>query len=273
MTVRSEGDALGTVVVCAPVREYTSVDDPARQNLPEAADAARARSQHAALRDALAEGGAAVVDVGELGGHPNSVFVRDVALSTPLGFVALRMGLPARRGEEAWMTEHLMRLGEEPLGRIEAPATVEGGDVVLLGDVALVGLSGRTNEEGVRQLATLLEPAGFRVRTCLVPPPHLHLGGILSAVGGRSVVCVKGAVPEDLVEGLDVLWVRGGADGDASANVICLGEGEVLADASGDPRAGEVLERAGVTVRALDLSEFRKGAGGPTCLILPVTRG
>lgn len=268
----NEGSRLGRVLVCPPEREYAQVDDTVRQNFVEVPDPERALAQHAAFRRALAAAGAEVVEVPELPEHPNSVFVRDVALMTGEGAVRLRMGLPARRGEDDWMAERLEALGTAEVGRIEPPGTVEGGDVFLMGRIALVGLSPRANAEGARQLARILERLGCRVRTAPVPPPAFHLGSFLSPVGTERVVCVAGLLPRAFLEGLDVIEVPRASDA-TTANVLCLREADVLADVGESPETLEALDRAGVRIHVLDLSEFAKGSGGPTCLALPLARG
>jgi dimethylargininase len=260
-------------VVCPPAREYTRVDDPVRQNFVEVPDGSRARAEHAELRHALEAAGVIVDDVPELAGHPNSVFVRDVALGVPGGFVRLSMGLPARRGEDAWLAAHLSKLGVPDAGRIEPPGLLEGGDVFLMGDVALVGLSPRANPEGVRQLSGILEPLGCRVRTAPVPLPYFHLGSILSPVGPARVVCIAGTLPTEFLAGLDVIEAPADPTRPATANVLCLATDEVLADATESPRTLDALAAAGVRVRTLGLGEFAKGSGGPTCLVLPIERG
>jgi dimethylargininase len=270
--VRNEGDPLRAALVCPPAREYTRVEDTVRHNFVEVPDAAAAADQHAELRRVLARAGANVVEVPELAGHPNSVFVRDVALATPRGFVRLRMGLMAREGEELWLSEHLQELGFPEVGAIDAPGTLEGGDVFLLGDLALVGLSARANLDGAGQLARLLSPMGYHVRCTPIPPPALHLGSVLSPVGPRRVVSVEGALPGEFLHGVDVIRAPRERP-DTTANVLCLRENVVLADAQGSPGTLDALREAGVTVHALDLSEFGKGSGGPTCLVLPLGRG
>jgi dimethylargininase len=268
--LKSEGDRLTRVIVCTPRREYYDAEDRSAHNIHEAADPAMALAQHDQLKADLAAAGCEVIDVPELPGHPNSVFTRDTAVCTPAGFVALRMGLPSRRGEDVWMAGSLEAAGEALAGQIVDPGTVEGGDVILAGDVAFVGLSGRTNSEGARQLSCLLAGMGYEVRLATVPPSHLHLGGGMSLVGPKSILCCNGEFPEGLFRGFDVISVE--RRDFASGNVICLRENEVLADASGDPEVVCRLERKGVRVSRIDLSEFRKGAGGPSCLILPVER-
>ena len=270
--VRNEGDPLRAALVCPPAQEYTRVEDTVRQNFVEVPDAAAAADQHAELRRALARAGASVVEVPEFAGHPNSVFVRDVALATPRGFVRLRMGLPAREGEERWLSEHLHVLGFPEVGAIEPPGTLEGGDVFLLGDLALVGVSKRANANGATQLARLLTPMGYTVRATDIRPPALHLGSVLSPVGPRRVVCVDGTLSTGFLDGLDV--IRAPRDRpDTTANVLCLRENVVLADAHESPATLDALGKGGVTVHVLDLAEFGKGSGGPTCLVLPLGRG
>jgi dimethylargininase len=209
------------------------------------------------------------MDVSELSGHPNSVFTRDVAVVTPRGYIQLRMGLPSRRGEEAWMASFLESCGEPRAGAIEAPGTVEGGDVVLSGGVAFVGHSARTNREGVRQLGALLEKMDYDVRVSKVEG-YLHLGGAMSAVAPERVVACRGDYPAGFFDGFDVVWVE--KRGPSSANVICLAPNEILANEAENLETMEALDARGVRVQGVDLSEFRKGAGGPTCLILPLER-
>lgn len=267
--LRDEGERLTRVVVSTPRREYFQVSDLRAHNVNEAADPARTIAQHGELVAAMARRGAAVVDAPELPGHPNSVFTRDVSLSTPRGYIELRMGLPTRRGEESWMASLLDSEGEPRAGTIEAPATVEGGDVILSGRVAFVGRSERTNAEGVRQLSDLLVKMDYEVRVAEVRGT-LHLGGALSAIAPERVVACRGEYPPGFFDGFDVVWVD--KRGPSSANVICLAPNEILANEAENLETMQILDAKGVRVHGIDLSEFRKGGGGPTCLILPVER-
>jgi dimethylargininase len=271
--LRNEGDPLNTVVTCTPGPAYFGVADLEAQNMNEVPDPGATRRQHGALVRTMEEAGARVVNVAELADHPNSTFTRDAALCTPAGYVQLRMGLPARRGEPAWMAEALEGLGEASLGAIGAPGTVEGGDVALAGDVAFVGLSSRTNEEGIAQLSALLEPVGYDVRVCDVRRRYLHSGGAMSIIGPGTVLACAGVFPEGYFDGFDVIEVPNRDLAPSVANVICLGPEEVIANAAENLPTIQILEAEGIRVHRLDLSEFRKGAGGPTCLILPVERG
>jgi len=139
--------------------------------------------------------------------------------------------------------------------------------------VAFVGQSDRTNQEGIRQLGALLEPMGYTVRIADVRGRYLHVGGAMSAIGPRRVVCCAGVFPDGYFEGFDVVEVPNRNFAASVANVICLRENAVIANVAENLSTIDILQAEGVTVHRLDLSEFRKGAGGPTCMILPVERG
>jgi dimethylargininase len=270
--LRDEGDHLTRVVVSTPRREYFQISDPRAHNVNEVSDPARAQAQHGKLVAAMERSGALVLDAPELSGHPNSVFTRDVSLVTPRGYVHLRMGLPTRQGEEAWMASFLESSGEPRAGAIEPPGTVEGGDVILAGPVAFVGRSDRTNAQGVLQLSEILRKMDYDVRVAALSrrEGYLHLGGAMSAIAPERVVACKRDYPAGFFEGFDVVWVE--KRGPSSGNVICLGPNEVLANEAENLETMEALDSSGARVQGVDLSEFRKGAGGPTCLILPLER-
>jgi dimethylargininase len=268
--LRSEGHRLSRVVICTPGDEYCHVRDLERHNIVERADPRQAMEQHRTLKHCLAEFGAEVIDVAELADHPNSVFTRDTALRTPNGYIRPRLGLETRRGEEEWMSEILSSLGEPLVGQIEAPGTVEGGDVILAGSVAFIGRSIRTNDEGVEQLGALLRAMDYEMRVIPLPESILHLDKAMMLVGPDRVMYCRGLIPEDALGGFEGIEMR--CDGPTTANVICLGGNEVIVERSNE-EVGRQLEAQGLRVHLLDLSEFVKGSGGPNCLILPVERG
>jgi dimethylargininase len=268
--LRSEGDRLSRVVVCTPGDEYCQISDLEKHNIVELADREQAMRQHDALKCCLEDFGAELINVPELIGHPNSVFTRDTALCTPEGYVKLRLGLETRQGEGAWMSETLDFLGEPFAGEIEAPGTVEGGDVILAGSVAFVGRSMRTNEQGIEQLAAFLEPMGYEVRVVRLPESVLHLDKAMMLVGPHRAIYCRGLIPEDTLRGFEAIEILCAEA--TTANVICLGEDEVIVERS-NRQVAERLTAHGLTVHELDLSEFVKGSGGPNCLILPVERG
>jgi dimethylargininase len=268
--IRNEGDRLRQVIVCTPRVEYArGASELEKHNIGELGDPEEAIRQHDGLKATLRAFGAEVLDVPELARHPNSVFTRDTSLCTPRGYVQLRLGLETRRGEGAWMAEVLDGLGVPRVGEILAPGTVEGGDVVLAGDVAFVGRSIRTNEEGIGQLSALLEPMGYEMRIIGLPPTILHLDKVLMALGPRQVLVCADLVPVQSTDGFDRIEIPCG--GHTTANIICLGDGEIVTHRTNEGVITR-LTAAGYKVHVRDLGEFAKGMGGPNCLILPVRR-
>lgn len=268
--LRNEGDKLSRVIVCTPRHDYFCVNNLKAQNIHKIADPEKAGKQHDNLKLIIKESGCEVIDAPELTNHPNSVFTRDVALCTPNGYIKLRMGLEARRGEGEWMSSLLESLGEPCAGEIEAPGTVEGGDITLAGSVAFIGISERTNEEGIIQISSILRDMKYEIRTVNITGSYLHLGSILSAIGPEQVLCCKGIFPDGFFNGFDTIEIS--CKGTSNGNVICLGNNELIANSAENMETIHVLEKKGYTVHGIDLSEFRKGGGGPTCLILPLER-
>ena len=267
--LRNEGDRLSRVVVCTPGDEYCHVSDLEKHNILQSPDPDLAVQQHDRLKSQLAEFGAEVIDVPELVNHPNSVFTRDAALCTPEGYIKLRLGLEARRGEEEWMSQVLDSLGEPCVGEIKAPGTVEGGDVILAGSVAFVGRSIRTNDEGVEQLAALLSAMDYDIRVISLPDSILHLDKAMMLVGPERTLRCRGLIPDESLRGFDIIEILCG--GGTTANIICLAENEVIVEGS-NHELSKQLKAQGLIVHELELSEFVKGSGGPNCLIMPVER-
>jgi len=256
-------------VVSSPGEAFLGITDLEAHNFGQRPDGRLAVDQHDLLKATITAFGTEVVDVPELSGHPNSVFTRDTALSTPEGFIRLRLGLPTREGEDRWMSDELEALGESEAGEIEAPGTVEGGDVVLAGSVAFVGESIRTNPSGIAQLTDILTPMGYEVRVIPLPESILHLDKVLLTIGPETLLFCPDFVDESKFGGFETIAIPYGPT--STANVINLGDNELIANRSNRG----VIERLSGTkyvVHDLDLSEYAKGTGGPNCLIMPVDR-
>jgi N-dimethylarginine dimethylaminohydrolase len=94
----------------------------------------------------------------------------------------------------------------------------------------------------------------------------LHLGGAMSVLSPDDVLCCQGIFPVDFFDGFNRVEVPG--NNFVSGNVISLGNHEVIADQT-NTSAINILTQNGYRIHSLDLSEFIKGTGGPSCLILP----
>jgi dimethylargininase len=265
----NEGEKLTSVIVCTPQKEYTCVSNLKEHNITELADANLAILQHDKLKSKIRGFGCTVKDLPELENHPNSVFTRDTSLCTPDGYIKLRPGIESRLGEEKWMAQALDSMEVPCAGEIKAPGTVEGGDVVLAGSVAFIGKTTRTNEEGIKQLSIFLQRMNYEIRVIPLPDSTLHLDKALMTVDSKQILYCSDLVPQKYLSGFDTIEIE--TSNTTTANIICLGNKEVIANKS-NQKVIQKLKDSALIVHVLNLSEFVKGTGGPNCLIMPVER-
>lgn len=213
----------------------------------------------------------------------DSIYCRDASIATDRGMILCNMGKPARETEPEAQAKAFQSVGIPVLGRIEAPGTVEGGDVAWLDPKTLaVGHTYRTNESGIEQLTALLMPLGVRVIT--VPLPHykgpsdvFHLMSILSPVDGDLAVVYSPLMPipfrnELISRGYKFVEVPDAEFDSMGCNVLALGPRNVLM-VKGNPKTKEALVKAGCNVEEYEGAEISvKGGGGPTCLTRPLER-
>ncbi len=224
-------------------------------------DIGRALEQHAAYRELLAELGCTLTVLPALQGHPDAVFVEDLAVFAGGGCVLARPGVESRRGEIDALARFLER--DAILGRIEAPATLEGGDVLPVDDVLWVGQSGRTNHAGLKALAHLCLDQGLRVKAVGV---HgcLHLRTGLTWLGRDTLLANPDWIDLERLPRFDCIRVDPREPFGASG--VKIGATVVLS--ASHPRTAERLSARGFDVRLVDISEFEKAEGGPSCLSL-----
>jgi dimethylargininase len=267
--VKNESDRLRKVVVCTPRKEYWRANNQKEHNIGELGNPELAIQQHDILKRTLEKLEAEVLDIPELMGHPNSVFTRDAALYTPQGYIKLNLGLKTRQGEETWIADFLNSQGELCIGEIKAPGTVEGGDVVLAGNVAFIGNSMRTNEDGIKQFSEIVTAMGYEVRAIKLPDTILHLDKVLMTLDSERILFCKELISSKDISGFEGVEIPCG--GNTTANIICLGDKEFIVNCTNDVVIN-LLKNRGYIVHVLDLTEFVKGMGGPNCLIMPVER-
>lgn len=136
------------------------------------ADHRRLREQHRRYGAILQQLGLTIDVLPPLHGYPDAYFVEDCAIVTPHVAVITRPGAPSRRGEAAAIIPALAQ--HRPFLAIQAPGTLDGGDVLMVENSCFIGLSQRTNQAGAKQLIRLLKPYGLQ--TTYVPVTNgLHL--------------------------------------------------------------------------------------------------
>ncbi len=213
----------------------------------------------------------------------DSIYCRDAAIATDQGMIICNMGKAERVNEPAAEKRAFEKNGINILGVIHSPGTLEGGDVAWLDKHTLaVGLTYRTNEEGIRQLTELLRP--MKVEVITVPLPHykgpsdvFHLMSILSPVDKDLLIVYSPLMPIGfrnflLRRGYQLVEVPDEEFDSMGCNVLALSPRNCLM-VDGNPRTKAKLESYGCTVTVFSGEEISvKGGGGPTCLTRPLQR-
>jgi dimethylargininase len=228
-------------------------------------DLAVALAQHAAYEAALAALGLTLTVLRADERYPDGTFVEDTAILTAKGAVVTRPGAATRRGETESMAEVLGGFYRD-LRRIEAPGSVDGGDVCQCDDHFLIGVSERTNEVGATQLAGFLGEFGYRATLIDIRPSKtlLHLKTGLTWLGDGRLV-VAGDIPECPAL---AAYERVVVDPAESYAANCIRVNDRVLVAAGFPRFAAALARLGLDPLPLEMGEFRKMDGGLSCLSL-----
>jgi dimethylargininase len=219
--------------------------------------------QHEAYRRALQDLGLEVILLPAEPSFPDAYFVEDPAIVTPKIAVITRPGAPSRQGEELTLEPILKQF--RPVVHIDSPGTVEGGDILMVGNHFFIGLSDRTNKEGAKQLARILEEAGHTAET--VPmAAGLHLKSGVNWVGKNTLLVTNALADHPAFSGYGKILVD--PDEEYAANTLWVND--ALLTPKGFPKTFAKLTRLGVRVIELDVSEVQKMDGGLTCTSLRI---
>jgi dimethylargininase len=224
-------------------------------------DLDKAVLQHAAYEKCLRDFGFTVQRAASLPDLPDSVFVEDTCVVLDELAVITRPGAGIRRRETESIADAVRPF--RALQTINAPGTLDGGDVLRLGKRLFVGLSSRTNHDGIKQLEGLIAPYGYTV-TAVSVTGCLHLKSAVTQVAEDHILLNPQWVDAGVFNGYQVTEV------DPSelhgANSLHLGGALIYPEAF--PRTRERLERVGIRVLPVDLSELAKAEGAVTCCSL-----
>ncbi len=215
--------------------------------------------QHAAYVQTLEELGLAITHLPPLPGHPDAYFVEDAALIFPELAVLTRPGAPERRLEAEAIAQPVAHF--RTVHRLTDPATLDGGDVLVVNQTVFVGISERTNAAGAAQLASLLP--GYTVVPVPVPA-GLHLKSSVTLAGSTHLLLTGALAQRPEFKAHPHLVVP---DEEAyAANILSLNGTLVMP--RGFPRTQALLERLALPLRILDQTEVQKMDGALTCLSL-----
>lgn len=228
-------------------------------------DVTLALRQHDAYCDALRDAGVAVSVLPADERFPDGTFVEDTAIVLPEGAIVTRPGAPSRAGETdaiaAAIAAHYLTLA-----RIEAPGTVDGGDICVAGRHVFIGRSARTNAEGAAQLAQWLARCGYTSVEVDIGGigSILHLKSGLAALAGDRLLLIEELAGHPAFADHERLVIDAGEA--YAANAVQVNDAVFIA--AGYPKLARGLAAQGYRPVALDMSEYAKLDGGLSCLSL-----
>ncbi len=220
-----------------------------------------ARVQHRQYEAVLRELGCDVISLPPEPDLPDSVFVEDAALVFDEVAVITRPGAPSRRPETDSIAEAL--LPYRALLTIEAPGTLDGGDVLRVGKIVYVGLSSRSNRSAMEQLQSFLTPYGYAVKGVEVAG-CLHLKSAATQVSEDTLLINPMWVDQTIFGEMHFIEVDESEP--AAANAVWIDDTVIYP--SSFPKTQRRLEKHGVKLKIVDATEVAKAEGAVTCCSL-----
>lgn len=230
-----------------------------------APDLATALAQHEAYCAALESCGLEVFRLPPDSEHPDSTFVEDTAVLTGRSAIFARPGAISRLGEVAGVRESVQR-HYSTVREIQAPGTLDGGDICEAGSHFFIGISHRTNEEGARQLTEFLIADGYTASTFDIRATDsiLHLKSGVAYLENRDLAVMEELAGRREFAGYNLISLP--AEETYACNCVLVNRSVLLP--AGFPRVAIELERRGYNTLPLEMSEYRKMDGGLSCLSL-----
>jgi len=279
--VSSEVDTLKAVLLRRPGKEIENFNAKEVRFSDEPIDVELMRKQHDEVAQIYRDFGAKVYYVeNQREDRPNAVFCRDLMFMTPEGAIITRPAMAARRGEERYIAEALARIGVPVLRTIAGDGMFEGANAMWVDRKTCVLSTGvRCNKSGFEQVKYELERMGVDVYHMQQPYSNIHIDGLLNPASNDVMLMHASQVPYDIV---DMLKKKGYKMLEAPSrtevretfgcNFVALEPGFILMP-EGNPRTQELLEKNGIKVKTVNISEIIKGKGALHCITAYLKRG
>lgn len=195
--------------------------------------------------------------------HADSVYIEDVAVVLNSHALVTRPGAPSRRRETVGIAEALSPFCT--VHTTEAPALLDGGDVMRLGNHLLIGLSKRTNTQGFEKLKEIAQLDGIQAHALQVKE-GLHLKSAMTALDSQTAIYDPLAMSPVDIPGVELNWMA--APEPLGANVLALGQVTIVSEDA--PKTAQLLRQNGHCVETVQVTELHKGDGALTCLSLRI---
>jgi len=217
-----------------------------------------AQQQHHVYEKILAQLGARVISLPAEPALPDSMFVEDPALVLDELAIVFPLGTVTRRRESAAIAAALAPFRK--LAHVELPGTIEGGDILRIGRKLYVGLTARSNAEGISQLAGIVAAHGYEV--IAVPVTGcLHLKSAVTVLDDHTLLANRAWFESSLMN--DYVWVNVDPAEPHAGNALAISDTVVFP--ASFPRTRARIEARGLRVMPIDISELQRAESGLTC--------
>ena len=279
--VSSEVDTLKAVLIRRSGKEVEDFDPDAVRFSDEPLDVELMRKQHDNVAQVYKDFGAKVYYVEEQReDRPNAVFCRDLMFMTPEGAILTRPGMAARRGEERYVAQALAKYGVPILKTVAGDGMFEGANAMWVDRHTCVVSTGvRCNRSGYEQVKHELERMGVEVYHMQQPYSNIHIDGLMNPISHDKVLIHASQVPYDIIDmlkkkGYEILEAPSQSEVRErfACNFVALEPNHIVI-AEGPVRTIELLEKHGVKVETVDVSEITKGKGSLHCITAFLKRG
>jgi N-dimethylarginine dimethylaminohydrolase len=279
--VSSEVDDLKAVLMRRPGKEIERFDSN-EVRFREIVDVELFRKQHDDLAQIYKDYGIKVYYVEEQRvDRPNAVYCRDLMFMTPEGAIITRPGMAARRGEERYIAQTLVKIGVPIVRTINGDGIFEGANAMWVDrKTVILATSSRTNRSGYEQVEYELKRMGVQdILHMQIPYSNIHIDGLLNFASNDVVMVHAQQVPYDICDalkrkGIKILEAPSTKEvvETLGCNFVAIKPGLVVQPAN-NPLCKEMLENNGIKVISLEMSEFLKGRGAVHCSTAFLKRG
>jgi len=221
-------------------------------------DLVKARAQHHAYEELLRKLGARVISLPEERDLPDSMFVEDPAIVLDELAVICSLGTQSRRKEAPSLAATLEKYRK--LAFVKLPGLLEGGDVLQIGKRMFVGVTRRSNAEGIRQLAVIVSQFGYDL-TAVPVSGCLHLKSAVTGLGRNTLLANRAWFQWSRMDGFE--WVDVDPAEPHAGNALAIGDTVVFPTSF--PRTREHIEAKGIRVLPIEIGELQKAESGLTC--------
>ncbi len=220
-----------------------------------------ARKQHERYEEALRSLGVKVISLPAEVGLPDSVFVEDTAIVLDEMAVITRPGADSRKPEIPSITAALSQFRK--MDYLNQPATLDGGDVLVISKIIYVGLSSRSNPKALTQLQKILNPYGYSIKGVEFSG-CLHLKSAVTRVAEQTLLINPKWVDKKNFPGMEFIEID--PTEPSAANALLIGQAVIYPIFF--PNTYSRLEKIGIRVISSDVSEIAKAEGAVTCCSL-----